>query len=110
MQITDKEKRLLNINERVAQLEQGYSELKASVRMLARMEHYVTPSELARYCIVPRTISTSRSDPVQYKQLRLVQRFESRCPNLKPTKPLTRIQIERNLRTKNTSKDFQSKR
>jgi excisionase family DNA binding protein len=48
MQITDKERRLLNINERVAQLEQSYSELKAIVNMLARMEHYVTPSELAK--------------------------------------------------------------
>jgi excisionase family DNA binding protein len=38
----------LNINERVAQLEQGYSELKASFNMLTRMEHYVTPAELAK--------------------------------------------------------------
>lgn len=48
MQITDKERRLLNINERVSQLEQGYSELKESVNMLTRMEHYVTPLELAK--------------------------------------------------------------
>ncbi|HWT76946.1 MAG TPA: helix-turn-helix domain-containing protein [Mobilitalea sp.] len=38
----------MNINERITKLEQDNSELRARVDILSRMEHYVTPAELAK--------------------------------------------------------------
>lgn len=38
----------MNIEERITKLEQDNIELKARIDMLSRMEHYVTPTELAK--------------------------------------------------------------
>lgn len=38
----------MNINERITKLEQDNIELKDRIDMLSRMEHYVTPAELAK--------------------------------------------------------------
>lgn len=38
----------MNIEERITKLEQENIELKARIDMLSRMEHYVTPTELAK--------------------------------------------------------------
>jgi excisionase family DNA binding protein len=38
----------LNINERISKLEKDNIELRARIDLLSRMEHYVTPAELAK--------------------------------------------------------------
>lgn len=38
----------MDIDERITKLEQENIELKARIDMLSRMEHYVTPAELAK--------------------------------------------------------------
>jgi len=38
----------LNIDERITKLEKDSNELKARIDVLSRMEHYVTPAELAK--------------------------------------------------------------